>query len=1167
MRPTSLLLPLCLFLSLGAAAQGIQTEFGKNRVQYGRDFDEWVFYESQNFITYWYGEGRMVGQAASMIAEAEHDDIQRLLEHRVNDKIEIIVYVDLSDLKQSNIGTEDAFTNATGRTKIFGNKIFVYFNGSHADLRRQIREGIAGVYLESMMLGANLQEYVQNSILFNMPAWFRDGLIAYAGAGWDTQADDRLRTLFANPRLGDFEDFLKEDPVLAGRAFWHYLSLQYGRAAVANILYIARIYRDVGEGMLYVLGTPYPTVAEGWYNHFRERYDSERSQFDPEPSERIALRNRRNDPLTRLAVCPDGKRLAYVLNRIGRVRVYVQDLESGKRKKAFGYGFRNGIQETDYQYPHIAWHPSGRILAVLYERRDKLHLVQLDLDTGKEEHQVLAPIYQRVYSMHYYDNQRLLLTGATSGLSDVMLYHIPTRQSERVTQDLWDETDARPFTFRGSKGILFLSNRPEPVLAQEKLDSVLPVGKPDLFFLDHEAKSGRLVRVSRTPAAAESQPEMLDAKWFTWLSDMSGVNNRYIGYLDSVIIRTDRMYRLPGGELLRISGDSTDLVPAPEQADSSWTVPVWDIWAFGYPAGNAGTHILLQSFGAGASRGAELRRVGDRYTLYPVALDTARLVRPARTRLMAPAAPKKAAPPVPETPALAHPPKDTVVYYFRSRFDYPAHELGRIAGQDREKPEGEADKAEEAETMRPEDSAGILLPLPPQADSTLPKPGMERFVTSRIIPSRLRFRLDEVTNRFDNSLLFGGLDNFAGRRFLNLDESGPRFVPPPTGLLVKAVVKDLFEDYVLEGGFRLPTNFRGSEFFLTFADRKHRWDKVYGIYRGDWSSVFELNANVFAAPSYLLPPGLGGPGTPPQFKVRMQSTIGQVQWRYPLDIFRSLRLRTTLRNDRYFWSALETSTLAFPAVNEQRLGLRAEYVFDNTLPIAINTLNGLRANFYAEAMHGFRLQPDPFAFDLDRGSTGVVGADVRWYLPLLKHSVLALRFNGASSFGRQRMLFYLGGVDNWLLPRFNTDIPVPGNDYIFQTLAANLRGFRYNIRNGSSFVLGNAELRVPLFRHLFPRTKSNFFRNMQLTGFFDAGTAWEGLSPWSDENPLNIITLENPPSVLLKVKYFRDPLVAGYGVGLRTVLFGYLVKLDYAWGIETRKVQDPILYLSMGLDF
>jgi len=383
-RPISLLLPLCLFLSLGAAAQGIQTEFGKNRVQYGRDFDEWVFYESQNFITYWYGEGRMVGQAASMIAEAEHDDIQRLLEHRVNDKIEIIVYVDLSDLKQSNIGTEDAFTNATGRTKIFGNKIFVYFNGSHADLRRQIREGIAGVYLESMMLGANLQEYVQNSILFNMPTWFRDGLIAYAGAGWDTQADDRLRTLFANPRLGDFEDFLKEDPVLAGRAFWHYLSLQYGRAAVANILYIARIYRDVGEGMLYVLGTPYPTVAEGWYNHFRERYDSERSQFDPEPSERIALRNRRNDPLTRLAVCPDGKRLAYVLNRIGRVRVYVQDLESGKRKKAFGYGFRNGIQETDYQYPHIAWHPSGRILAVLYERRDKLHLVQLDLDTGKE---------------------------------------------------------------------------------------------------------------------------------------------------------------------------------------------------------------------------------------------------------------------------------------------------------------------------------------------------------------------------------------------------------------------------------------------------------------------------------------------------------------------------------------------------------------------------------------------------------------------------------------------------------------------------------------------------------------------------------------------------------------------------------------------------------------
>ena len=202
---------LIFFLLTGGAvlAQGIQTEFGKNRVQYSRDFDEWLQYESQNFITYWYGEGRMVGQAAVMIAEEEHDEIQQLLEHRMNDKIEILVYTDLTDLKQSNIGTEEAFTNVTGKTKIYGNKIFVYFNGDHQHFRKQIREGIAEVYLDAMLFGGNLQEYVQNAILFNMPVWFKEGLIAYIGEEWNTDADDRLRTLLQQERFKTFDDVVK----------------------------------------------------------------------------------------------------------------------------------------------------------------------------------------------------------------------------------------------------------------------------------------------------------------------------------------------------------------------------------------------------------------------------------------------------------------------------------------------------------------------------------------------------------------------------------------------------------------------------------------------------------------------------------------------------------------------------------------------------------------------------------------------------------------------------------------------------------------------------------------------------------------------------------------------------------------------------------------------
>ncbi|MCF8238298.1 MAG: hypothetical protein K9I85_09100 [Saprospiraceae bacterium] len=1147
---------MILFLLTGGTvlAQGIQTEFGKNRVQYSRDFDEWLQYESQNFITYWYGEGRMVGQAAVMIAEEEHDEIQQLLEHRMNDKIEILVYTDLTDLKQSNIGTEEAFTNVTGKTKIYGNKIFVYFNGDHQHLRKQIREGIAEVYLDAMLFGGNLQEYVQNAILFNMPVWFKEGLIAYIGEEWNSDADDRLRALLQQERIKTFDDVVKEDPELAGHAFWYYLSRQFGRSSVANILYIARIYRDVEEGMLYVLGTPFSGLSTGWYSFFQERYTADLAGLGTPSEDIVPLRNRRQIPVFHVRVSPDGRQLAYVLNRDGKIKVYVQDLQTGDRKKVMQYAFRNPFQETDYQYPLIDWHPSSQYLAILSEKRDHLQLTIKDLLKGEDEVQDLAPIYQRVYSMRYFDTQRLLFSAATGGLSDLFLYHIPTRQSDRITQDAWDDLEPAPFSYNGKRGVLFSSNRPNGSMAREKLENVNPTGTLDLYFYDLETRPSQAVRITNTPRTNERLPIQLDTTWFAWLTDESGVYNRKIAYLDSVLIRTDQAFPLPDGEVLIVHQDSLPTFLPPEQVDSSWAVPVYEIQAFAHTTTNKRTHVLDHTLAPRTQMLYDLQLVDQKFQISYSELNRDTTVKPFMTAFARPVARKPVRAPASDIPQLFHPRKDTVIQYFQTPFRYPPQVLPETT------PTPDLVLEEGPSFVLPDTRE--LIQAPDTAESR-----SQRFVTSRIIPSRLKFRLDYLTNRFDNSLLFGGLDNYTGRQFLNLDEGSSRYTPPATGLLIKADVKDLLEDYEFEGGMRLPTNFRGSEFFLTFMDKKHRWDKHYSIYRGDWSNIFELNNNVLNGPVHLIPPGLGAPGSPSQYKVRLQTTLGQVQLRYPLDIFQSLRFRGTLRNDRYFWHALEHSTLAFPAVNEQRLGLRAEYVFDNTLAVAPNILNGMRYNIFTEVVKGFQIQADPFAFDLNQGFMGMAGVDFRYYLPILKHSVFAVRLNGVTSFGQERILFYLGGVDNWLLPQFNENIPINNTNYGFQTLAANLRGFQYNIRNGSSFVLANMELRVPFVKYIFPRTRSSFFRNLQVTGFFDMGTAWEGLSPYSDDNPLNIIYIENPPAVQVKLKYFRDPLVAGYGFGARTLVFGYMVKLDYAWGIETRQVQDPILYLSIGSDF
>ena len=183
------------------SSQSIDTEFGKNRIQYHDDFNKWWMYETENFITYWYGKGRNIGQAAVQIAEFYHDGIQSLAEHTINDKIEIIVYTDLDDLRQSNIGTEEIFETNADETKVMGSKMFVYFNGNHQHLKSQIREGIAQVFINSMFSRSSLQEIITSSADLIIPEWFGKGFTNYANTGWDNQIDDELRELWQRKKI------------------------------------------------------------------------------------------------------------------------------------------------------------------------------------------------------------------------------------------------------------------------------------------------------------------------------------------------------------------------------------------------------------------------------------------------------------------------------------------------------------------------------------------------------------------------------------------------------------------------------------------------------------------------------------------------------------------------------------------------------------------------------------------------------------------------------------------------------------------------------------------------------------------------------------------------------------------------------------------------------
>lgn len=1221
---------VALSLTTATAQTTSQTSFGKNRVQYHRQMEDWMLYESANFVTYWYGDARNVAQAALQIAEYDLDQIQQALEYQPTEKIEILVFQDLTDLKQSNIGEGDLFQTArnnpnairrksdawmerlypdyVSELRTAGNKVFVHFDGDHRHLRAQVRHGVAQAVLNSMLYGSNLQEIVQNAVLLNLPAWYTDGLTVYCGEEWNPELDNQMRDLMLSGRFKNFDKLAKEYPRLAGHAFWHYISLQFGRSTISNLLYLTRINRSIDAGFLYVLGGGYRRTTDAMWEYYHKRYqEDERYAAKPAKSGKLTVKNKRNLPLSQLKISPDGRRVAWVSNDLGQWRVYVQETgKEQKRKTVLRGGSRNALQATDYNYPLLAWNPDNRQLAVLYERRDVPKLALIDLETGKKERSDLSPEFQRVFSMDFSNPNELVFSAAVRGYSDLFLYRLATRQTERLTQDFWDDLDASVVMLDGHKSILFASNRLTDTLSTQKLDTILPIGAYDVFLFDLESRNPELVRITNTPFLNERAPISIDSSHFVFLSDENGTINRQGGFLEpylayhyaSVYLKDgaevkaavpNRPGEWPMERVLAFMQPLDTLLKSIDstQIDSIRIFPVYKKRPTTYPLTNYNRNILYQHASARAKRIVEGISTDGKILFFRREVQAAKNDAPPVTKYREITL-RNAGLPVPERPILEEtapiPPKTddkttetsgTVVRQDTSHtiqpgwlFQLPEH-LKTPAPKSvaPDKPENNNQQQIEITFEPPKpDSMRNTPPRRPGPGGRLSadfgkKTSVPRFNSSQIIPYRLRFRTDYMTITPNNDLLFEGLEDFDG--------NGQGFNAPRMGLLMKANFKDLLEDHVIEAGVRIPINLNGAEYYTWMENKKHRLDRRILLYRRTQN---EAEDGIVTSS-----------GTPPRrIQNRRTTLLGQYEVRYPLDAFFSLRATATVRQDRV--DSLSTDRIALEAspLTRQRVGLRLSAVYDNTVDIDLNLRTGTRAKLYVETIKRFAFNTRPdWSLKFNDGFMTLVGLDARHYRRVLQHAIVALRLAGATSFGSERMLYYLGNVDNNLLPNtnsegpnglfkaFNYDIPIPQDgNFAYEGLATNLRGFPMNIRNGNSYALFNGELRVPIFKYFSQKpVLGNFWRNFQLVGFFDTGTAWQGFSPYRGDNPINIVTLQNPPTVSIKVKYFRDPIVAGFGGGVRMQLFGMYLRLDYARGIETRILQRPVLHLAMGTDF
>ena len=413
----------------------------------------------------------------------------------------------------------------------------------------------------------------------------------------------------------------------------------------------------------------------------------------------------------------------------------------------------------------------------------------------------------------------------------------------------------------------------------------------------------------------------------------------------------------------------------------------------------------------------------------------------------------------------------------------------------------------------------------PSSDSLAPKVKQRNY--------ELVFRTADISLDIDNRFLNPQYQRYSG---------GTSYPMPGMNGFMKYSMADLLENHLLIGGFRF-SNFFSNEFFLSYFNRKKRLDKQYLFYRGTHIDLEETT-------SYL----------------KNVTYEGIYRISYPFSIVDRWSTTFSLRYDQFIPLSKDITLLETPVFHQFWPNIRMDYTYDNTRSLGVNLYSGLRfkvfSEFYQEAP---QLNNRMVTF----------GSDFRYYKKIYKSLIWANRIAGGSSLGSDRLMFYMGGVDSWSVPRFNSNL-APGklsssSVYSFQTLATNMRGFIQNARNGCSFVALNSEIRWPVVKFLFARPfTSDFLNNFQIIGFGDLGTAWSGKNPFMESNSLNQQTIPiggeaRTGEVFLKTN--KEPIIGGYGFGLRTTIIGYFIRADWAWGVEDGIIQRRLFYLSLTTDF
>lgn len=1024
---------------------------GQNIIQH-KQFD-WKHVSTDFFDIHYHTADAGLAAVVARYAEESLYDICEELDYKNRSRFALFLFATPADYVQSNLFEMDRIKEG-GITPLRNNTLPVVFPGTMREMQRATKAQVAQMVIEDYYFGGNIQKSIQNTVLLYLPKWYIQGITSFLGEGWTADDEVWMSGLEHTEMLELALEGEGKMNHLARKSIFYYITSQFGEDKLSEIFYMTRLTRSAEDGVIHVLGITLKTLTERWREYMVQRISEVKTfrQLTSEIGKQVTLPE--NERLLGYAMNPTDDEVALLLERGGKQRMLIRDLENGEELETPVAG---GFPTDQYKGIHLemplTWSPNGQMIAGLIIREGEEQLLFYDVESGKTTYVSYNRKLDRIRDLSWsHDGKQLVCAGLKAGYMDLYRFTPGASGFAQLTDDPFENLS--PIWSQDDQRIYFASNRLNDSIPAQ--DVRFDVYKKDFDIWELSLEDNSLRRVTESvlvdefPVASVSSFEIL------------------VRTSENGIFNLDRF--------------NVFLGQATGQTNVSYGIHSVDFsergLGFAFPHDGRLQLHQAKNFEEMTSEDMRVRtsfqakRVNELEKKLKAEERKAKLDSLRQSKVDTTSVQKEK--PEKEEPAVKY-------YVFDEVEDQPVKNRRRYL-----------------------QSRNVLKKKAPE------KPDFNAVTVNSPSRSKTTWTADRVSTQI-------GFD--------------PIFKLNAT---LEARLRDQQGDRMLVAGFRPYWDLKSSDAYLGFVNRKHRLD--YSV-RMERSTRF-----------------LVGEG----FSSRFNSSRLNGMVSLPLTRFLSVGAGM----HAVYLNRFNVQTIVPRDIDDSD-------VLTGGLVNVVLDKRDAEEGFVKKGIYARMDLSNAFSIGNTRNEFLTARFDVRKYLPVRK-SVLAARVSGAWSAGENGQRFFLGGTDEWLFSRFMNlaDFPIERNlsDFHYMNYITPSRGFQFNSRNGSKFILANLELRIPVGRVLRSSLNTNPLYNVELIPFFDFGTAWEDGNPFSQKNPIDTETITQYP-LNITVQTLKSPFVMGFGTGLRMSLLGYQVRTDLAWGVEDYTVLTPRLHVSLGKNF